>query len=178
MVFKRIHFIANVVRKPLVNMTKQLTETDRETILKTPFLRVDRIFYSAQRGVLVIVLFLVLLAPSLGPKVKPPDWEPPKTLEDYVTRLVPYLVIWLLFTIAPLTDFIIRTQELKAGTKKIKELTVTKKWTSKRWTVLLFEPFHISIFRYFFRLRNLNKGDMVVAELSSLGRIIDFKKID
>jgi len=159
-------------------MMEQMTDLDRETISTTPFLRVDKIFYSAVSRTSIVILFTFLLIPFLSPWVKSPFKEPPKTLDAYFTGLVPLLTIWSLFAIIPLTDYLIRKTELTTGTKKVKELTLANKWTTKRWTVLLFKPFHISIFRYFFRLRILNRGDKVIAELSSLNRIIDFRKLD
>ena len=153
---------------------EQLTDKDREVIAETPFLRVDKIFYTSQYLALAVALIPILIAPNLGPRVKPPGWEPPKTLDDYFSRLSPYLVAFSLLAILPLLDSIIRWMELRSGTKKITKLTVTKKWVTKRWTIIIFKPFHVSIFRYFFRLRTVQEGDTINVELTSLNRIIDF----
>jgi hypothetical protein len=130
-----------------------LTDKGLEEMSETPFLRVDKDSYKALYIVLVFVLFMVLMAPVLGPRVKPAGWEQPKTLADYFSRLWPYAIILLVMTILPLTDLIIRWIEVKVGTKRAKRMVVKRKLTTKKWTLIIFEPFHISVFKYFFRLR-------------------------
>jgi hypothetical protein len=154
--------------------TEQLNNKDREVISETPFLRVDKIFYAGLFGGLVLGLIIILTAPILGPRIKPLGWESPKTLDDYFSRLWPYLMMFVLLIMIPLADLLIRWRELKSGTKKITKLKVITKWTTKRWTIIFFDPFHISIFRYFFRLRSVQTGDILTAELTSMNRIIDF----
>lgn len=154
---------------------EQLTDKDRKIISETPFLRMDKMYYPIQYFALVLILLFALLAPISGPRVRPLNWEAPNTLADYFSRLWPYLVIVAFMAIVPLADILIRWAELRIGTKKIKELKVKRKWTIRKWTVVIFDPFHMSIFRYFYQLSVVNPGDVIIAELTSVNRIIDFK---
>ena len=157
---------------------EQLTDSDRRTIKETHFLRIDGLFYRTMYVVTALIGILVLMAPTLGPRNKPHDWKPPETLEEYFLRLIPYLIILALFALVPLLDMIIRRIELSSGTKKTVMLKLTSKWTSKWWTLLLFTPFHVSLFRRYGQLRGLQPGDSVAAVMTSMNRIIDFNKRD
>lgn len=155
---------------------EQLTDHDREALSETPLLRVDQSSYSIQYVLLAITLIPLLIGPSLGPKTKPPDWEPPKTLDEYFSRLWPYAILWLLLTLPPLADTIIRWAELKIGTKQVKKLKVARKLRFGKWTLITFHPFHLSLFKYFWRLRSVEPGEILITEMSAMNRIIDFEK--
>ena len=159
-------------------MIVELTEEDIRLINKLNFLRFDRSSYIALIIGGILFLIATLFVPYNGWRIKPAT--PPKDFYDYFTRLIPYLIFeFFFFFFLPLIDWIIKKIELNAGKKRVVfgYVTLKTKLLFKR-KIIVYSPFLLIIYRRSYHFMDIEKGDKVKMELTYLGRLLKYEKID
>lgn len=159
-------------------MTEQLTEDEIKLVKNLNLLRFDNITYNATFAVGLFYSFLVIpFIPYTGWKKRPVT--PPKDLDEYIARLIPYLIIGLVITIPPVINWVIKKIELRDGTKKVVDgKVVLKSNLLLKRKLIIFKPFNLIIYRRSYHFMELKTGDRVKMELTSLGRLFKYERID
>ncbi|UXE67275.1 MAG: hypothetical protein KA713_01325 [Chryseotalea sp. WA131a] len=159
-------------------MTEKLTEDDIRLVENLNLLRLDNIAYNATFAVgLFYSFFVIPFIPYTGWKKRPET--PPKDMDEYFTRLIPFMIIGLLAVVPPIINWIIKKIELRDGPKNIVEgkVLLKTKLVFKR-KLIIFIPFNIIIYRRTYHFMELSTGDRVKMQLTSLGRLFKYKRID
>lgn len=134
-------------------------------------------FYGTNFAVGIILLVLILFVPYYGWSIRPET--PPKDFAEYFRSLLPYLIFVSIFIVPFIINWTIKRIEVKNGTKKI--VTGQVLFRSRplfRRKLIIFKPFKLIVFRRGYDLMDLKTGDKVLMELTSLGRLLNNKKID
>lgn len=159
------------------NMTERLTNEDKSLLKNLNLLRFDKYFYGGLLIAGLVFMTVLFVIPYSGWKVRPKT--EPKDLEEYLSRLLPYLIIWLFMVIPPLTNWVVKRHEEKEGTKTIVKgnVRIKRNLIFKR-KLIVFDPFLPIIYRRSYHFLDIKPTDKVEMQLTSLGRLLKYKKID
>jgi hypothetical protein len=161
----------------LQNMTERLTSEDKSLLKNLNLLRFDKYFYGGLLIAGLVFMTVLFFIPYTGWRVRPKT--EPKDLQEYFSRLFPYLIVWLLMIILPLINWLVKRHEEKTGIKRIVKGSVkTKRNLIFKRKLIVFDPFLPIIYRRSYHFMDLKASDKVEIELTSLGRLLKYKRID
>ena len=157
-------------------MIERLTDEDKSILKDLNFLRFDKYTYAGLFIAGVIWLIISPILPFSGWKIKPET--PPKDFEEYISRLIPYLLIVLPIFVLQFINWGIKKYELIKGTKKIEigRVVLKKNLIFKR-KLILFSPFLPIIYRRPYHFMDLKPNEKVKMEISASARLINYFKI-
>jgi branched-subunit amino acid transport protein AzlD len=158
-------------------MKEKLTDEDKSLLRNLNLLRFDKYFYGGLLIAAAVLMTVLFFIPYTGWKVMPKT--EPKDLQEYLSRLLPYLIIWLLMILLPLINWIVKRLEEGEGIKTIKRGTVkAKRNLILKRKLIVFDPFLPIVYRRSYHFMDLKPSDKVEMELTAFGRLLKYKKLD
>jgi hypothetical protein len=157
-------------------MKEPLSEHDARKLKNLNIFRVDNGTYGVMCCVGVFVLLLSFSAPYNGLSRRPAT--PPQNMEEYFIRLFPYLLMTLPFILPYFINRLVKSIEFEKGIKQvIPARVIFKSGIFFNWKAIIFWPFKFIVFRRTYHFMDVKRGDAVVMELTSLGRLLHYKKV-
>ena len=154
-----------------------MTDEEIEKLEDLNLFRFDNYFYRPVFFVGLIFLLLSFFIPYTGWRMKPET--PPKDMDEYVSRVTPYLVLALVFVIPPIINWTVKKIELTEGTKKVVSSEVVYRANLLfRRKLLIFRPFKVVIYKRGFNFSQIKTGDKVILNLTYFGRILNFDTVN
>ncbi len=158
-------------------MQKKLTEEDIKKLKRTNLFRFSKDWYIVANLTTIFLYAYSFFFPYYGWRRKPTHI--PENFEEYIKAVLEIHLFCLPLLILVVLNFLIKKIEIKRDYKTEKRSSVIWKrkiWNKKR--VIIFKPCHILFFSNTFKYNDVEEGNNVIIETTSLGRLLNYKKIN
>ncbi len=155
-------------------MNERLTETDKAKLKKLNLFRLDNdwfiVLYLSSIGLFLYSFFM----PYLGWRHEP--LNPPKDLQEYLNQVTKMTVFFSPIYLLAISNFLIKTIELKKEIKILKFGQVRLKCSLlfKR-KLILFKPFLLIVYKRPLQYNDLEEGTPIKLELTYFGRLLNYE---
>lgn len=158
-------------------MQKTLTEEDKSKLKKTNLFRFSKEWYSTANFVTIFVYGYSFFMPYYDWRRKPTHI--PENFEEYIDAVLKMHLFFSPLLILVLSNILIKKFEINRNFKTEKKSVVILKrklWSKK--SIIIFKPFHILFFSNTFKFNDVEEKNNVLIETTSLGRLLNYKKVN
>lgn len=156
---------------------EKLTEEDIRKLKKTNLFRFSNDWYSTANFVAIASFVYSFFMPYYGWRRKPTHI--PENFEEYCDAIIKQFVFYSPLFILVISNFFIKRIEKNKNYKiEKKSLVILKRKIWRKKGVIIFKPLHILFYSNSFKYNDVEENDNVIIETTSLGRFLNYKKVN